>query len=1185
MTNPTRRRAGRPVQPARRRPQEHQLRRRQHLRQGHRDRPGHRASRSSCCGSRAPGGDLGTLTEAGLAVLRLDRMRALVDVYPGVEREDEMVAAFDYCLHGKGGAAPSIDTAMHGLVDAAARRPPAPRLRHRDRDRRRRRGADQGDLRRQGRVGAVAPARASSSASTSPRSRRGTRRPSAASSAATASPRGATPARSAERNSLWIIDTAAAYIAEHSKAEPFGPALDGYAALPEAERRAKAAALAPTIRGIASQDRADGRPLHRLRRGARLPRRAPSTRGSPSWARRCPDHFLRTKVKPLVLDLPPTASVEDVDRPAAGAARGLPRGLPGLLRPARHAGLPGDPRRGPADRAGAGRRHVQLRQGQADRAGGRRVLRQRDQRDARRRGALDVRARSTRRRSSASSTGRSRRPSSSGCRSPSRSPPGSRWSPAPPSGIGKAIAAAARGRGRLRRDRRPRPGEGAGRRCRDRRHRRRRRRPGRRQSDADAVQAMVDAAVLAFGGLDLVVNNAGLSLSKSLLETTEADWDLQHDVMAKGSFLVSQAAAKVLIEQGLGGDIVYISSQELGLRRAEQHRVLRRQGRPGPPGPAARRRARRARHQGQRRQPRRRRAGLRHLRRRLGRQAGRGLRRGGEGPRQVLRPAHDPQARGAARAHRQRGVRALRPGHDPHHRPARARRRRRRGGVPAMTAREPASGSPRSTWARRAAGSWSARVGPERLRAGGGASVPQRPAYRSDGSLLWDVLGIHREMLAGLRAIAGAGPLHGIGIDSWAVDYGLLDRDGDLLGNPYSHRDRRTDGVATRALDAVSAERALRASPDCSSCRSTRVYQLMAARHGRARVGPDAAAPARPAGLLADRRDRRGADERLDHRALRRPEPGVGARARRPPRHPLVDPAAAPRTGHGDRPAAARGGSWTRPRRAVPVIAVGSHDTASAVVAVPAADDSFAYISSGTWSLVGLELDSPVLTEEARAGRLHQRGRRRRHGALPQERHGSLGAVASACEPGPAAASRRRPGLAARRREQRSAAAHRGRHQRRQRFSRRRRRSDARSGAALARGAGEPVPLTPAEIDPVRPGQPGPRLSPTPRPGDGAGTAAACDVIHVVGGGAQNHLLCQLTADACGLPVLAGPARPPRSATCWCRPARSAPACRTFAAMRDLVRRTHELRRHDPRLGPTGRPPRRDSRPHDGVTV
>src|SRR5918997_4475368 len=65
------------------------------------------------------GGDLGTLQEAGLAVLRLDRLRELPGVYPGVEREDEMVAAFDYCLHGRGGAAPSIDTAMHGLVDAS----------------------------------------------------------------------------------------------------------------------------------------------------------------------------------------------------------------------------------------------------------------------------------------------------------------------------------------------------------------------------------------------------------------------------------------------------------------------------------------------------------------------------------------------------------------------------------------------------------------------------------------------------------------------------------------------------------------------------------------------------------------------------------------------------------------------------------------------------------------------------------------------------------------------------------------------------------------------------------------------------------------------------------------------------------------------------------------------------------
>ena len=80
-------------------------------------------------------------------------------------------------------------------------------------------------------------------------------------------------------------------------------------------------------------------------------------------------------------------------------------------------------------------------------------------------------------------------------------------------------------------------------------------------TDEAAVQAAVDATLLAFGGIDIVINNAGLSLSKSLLDTTVADWDLQHNVMAKGSFLVSRAAAKALIEQQLGGDIVYISSK------------------------------------------------------------------------------------------------------------------------------------------------------------------------------------------------------------------------------------------------------------------------------------------------------------------------------------------------------------------------------------------------------------------------------------------------------------------------------------------------------------------------------------------------------------------------------------------------------------------------------------------------
>jgi rhamnulose-1-phosphate aldolase/alcohol dehydrogenase len=75
------------------------------------------------------------------------------------------------------------------------------------------------------------------------------------------------------------------------------------------------------------------------------------------------------------------------------------------------------------------------------------------------------------------------------------------------------------------------------------------------------IKAALNEAVLAFGGVDLIVNNAGLSLSKPLLETTQADWDLQHDVMARGSFLVSREAARILIEQKMGGDIIYISSK------------------------------------------------------------------------------------------------------------------------------------------------------------------------------------------------------------------------------------------------------------------------------------------------------------------------------------------------------------------------------------------------------------------------------------------------------------------------------------------------------------------------------------------------------------------------------------------------------------------------------------------------
>ncbi len=194
------------------------------------------------------GGDLGTLTEAGLAVLRLDRLRALAKsgVYLGPEHEDAMVAAFDYCLHGRGGAAPSIDTAMHALVDAA-------HVDHLHPD------------------SGIALATAADGPALTKECFGDSvvwipwRRPGFQLGLEIAAVKAANPqaigcilgghgitawgqtAERCESNSLRIIRTAEAFLAERGKPEPFGPALAGYAALPEPERHARAAALAPII--------------------------------------------------------------------------------------------------------------------------------------------------------------------------------------------------------------------------------------------------------------------------------------------------------------------------------------------------------------------------------------------------------------------------------------------------------------------------------------------------------------------------------------------------------------------------------------------------------------------------------------------------------------------------------------------------------------------------------------------------------------------------------------------------------------------------------------------------------------------------------------------------------------------------------------------------------------------------
>ena len=137
------------------------------------------------------------------------------------------------------------------------------------------------------------------------------------------------------------------------------------------------------------------------------------------------------------------------------------------------------------------------------------------------------------------------------------------------------------------------------------------------------------------------------------------------------------------------------------------------------------------------------------------------------------------------------------------------------------------------------------------------------------GTLHWDILRLYADLLDGLGAAARDGKLASVGIDSWGVDYGLLDADGALLGNPVHYRDARTDGVVDEVLAAVPAAD-LYAVTGVQLLPINTIYQLVAAcRAGAAGRRADPAADPRPAGVLADRRDRRRADQRVDHPAVR----------------------------------------------------------------------------------------------------------------------------------------------------------------------------------------------------------------------------------------------------------------------------------------------------------------------------
>lgn len=503
------------------------------------------------------GGDLGTLSEEGLAVLQLDRVHQLKSVYPGLDHEDQMVAAFEYCAHGKGGAAPSIDTAMHALVDAA----------HVDHLH-----PDSGIAIATAADGKALTAKIfGSKVAWVPWRRPGfqlgldmaeikEKNPDAV--GCILGGHGITAwgdtSDECEKNSLWIINTAQKYIDQHGKSEPFGTLIKENQPLATKSRHERAAALAPLLRGLASTDkRMVG---HYCDDPIVLDFLARAKHGSlAALGTSCPDHFLRTKVRPMVVDLPPSAPMDvvvarikklhqsyranyakyyekfaDADSPAMRGADPLVILVPGI----------GMFSYGPDKKTARVASEFYINAINVMR--GAEALSSYKPISEREKFRIEYWALEE------AKLQRLPKPKSHATKVA--------FVTGAASGIGKAIAH------RLAAD-------------------------GAHVVIADvdeakakavaaeigstdvalgvaidvrsekAITSALSLAVRTFGGLDIVVNNAGVSLSKPLLETTEADWDFQHDIMAKGSFLVSRETARILMDQEMGGDVIYISSK------------------------------------------------------------------------------------------------------------------------------------------------------------------------------------------------------------------------------------------------------------------------------------------------------------------------------------------------------------------------------------------------------------------------------------------------------------------------------------------------------------------------------------------------------------------------------------------------------------------------------------------------
>ncbi|MHB9857344.1 rhamnulokinase [Streptomyces sp. YIM S03343] len=446
------------------------------------------------------------------------------------------------------------------------------------------------------------------------------------------------------------------------------------------------------------------------------------------------------------------------------------------------------------------------------------------------------------------------------------------------------------------------------------------------------------------------------------------------------------------------------------------------------------------------------------------------------------------------------------------------------------------------------------RVGPDSLELTEAHRFPNRPVRVPEG-LRWDVLGLYAGVLDGLRA---AGQVDSVGVDSWAVDHGLLDADGALLGNPVHYRDARTEGVAEKVWASVPPAE-LYAATGLQHAPFNTLYQLLAARstaqfaHARRLLLIPDLLSYWLTGEQGTELTNASTTQLIDPRT-RDWSYDIAARlgidlSFFPPLRNPGDPAGLLR------PEVLDETGLTGP---VPVTAVGSHDTASAVAAVPATGERFAYICTGTWSLAGLELDAPVLTEESRAANFTNelgldgtvRYLRNIMGLwLLQECVRVWG----------------NPGLDELLREAAAVPALRSV-------------VDAGDAVFLAPGhmperiadacreSGQPVPNTRAEI--TRCILDSLALAHRRAVADAQRLAGhPVDVVHIVGGGTRNTLLCRLTADACGLPVIAGPAEAAALGNVLVQ-ARAHGLGGDRTRLRELLVRTQPLTRYEPQGDP-----------------